>query len=136
MSVGSVGGATAAASTASAANPFTGFDKDLFLKLFVAQLREQSPFDPVGSQDFVNQMAQFSSVEAVQSMRSSLDVMRAQQGLVTASALIGRQVEFMGPDGEPQVGVVEQVSQTEGSVFIQVGGLSVSLSDLRVVLPV
>lgn len=138
MSVGAVDGSTAGSgvSTPSTASGLTGFDQDMFLKLFVAQLRQQSPFDPVSSQDFINQVAQFSSVEAVQSMRLSLDAMRVQEGLAMGSALIGRQVVYTGPEGEEQVGLVEQVTQTDGSVFLQVDGSPVSLSDVRAVLPV
>ncbi len=132
MEVGAVGGSTAGVGTSTAASS-TGFDKELFLKLFVAQLKGQNPFDAMDTSDFGNQMAQFSSLEALQNMRESVDVMRAEQGLALASGLIGSQVEYMDDDGELVTGLVELVTQAEGSIFLQVNGFPVGLAEIRTV---
>ena len=46
--------------------------KDAFLQLLVAQLQYQDPLSPQSNEDFVSQLAQFSSLEEMQSMTSSL----------------------------------------------------------------
>ncbi|MBT3966506.1 MAG: flagellar biosynthesis protein FlgJ, partial [Gammaproteobacteria bacterium] len=43
-----------------------------FLKLMVAQVQNQDPFAPMENGDFIGQMAQFSSVDGINSMNDSL----------------------------------------------------------------
>jgi len=69
-----------------------GIDKVDFLKLIVAQLRNQNPLDPQSDTDFIAQMAQF---EALNQMRLVAEGMKAMQGiseLTAAAGLIGREV--------------------------------------------
>jgi len=46
--------------------------KDLFLKLMVAQLKNQNPLNPVDGVDFLMQLSQISSVEQMVEMKSTL----------------------------------------------------------------
>jgi flagellar basal-body rod modification protein FlgD len=46
-------------------------NKDAFLQMMVAQLKNQDPMSPVENQDFLAQMAQFTSVEEIQSLTAS-----------------------------------------------------------------
>lgn len=47
--------------------------KDLFLKLMVAQLRNQNPLNPVDGVDFLAQLSQISGVEQMVEMRKQLE---------------------------------------------------------------
>lgn len=66
-----------------------------FLTLFTAQLQNQNPLDPVKNEAFVAQLAQFSQLEALTGMQSTLnnfvDSMSAEKMLGSA-ALIGKKV--------------------------------------------
>ena len=53
----------------------TELDRDAFLKLFTTQLKNQNPLDPMENEAFVAQLAQFSSLEAMTGVRSSIDSM-------------------------------------------------------------
>ena len=57
--------------------PATGMDslasEQTFLKLFVAQLKNQDPLQPQDGTQFVAQLAQFSSLEQQLQMRTDLD---------------------------------------------------------------
>ena len=132
---GAAPGGAGASGQGATSSVFESFDQDMFLKLFVAQLQRQTPFDVVETKDFVAQMAQFTAVESMVSMRASLDALAAQQGLAMASALIGQQVEALDLEGQPLVGVVEQVNVAGGTVFLQVDGVLVPLGDVQAVLP-
>ena len=73
--------------------------KDDFLKLLIAQLSAQDPFDPMGAQDFSAQLAQFTALEQMTNVNSNLEIL---QKLQTASHntsslnLIGKTVESYG----------------------------------------
>jgi flagellar basal-body rod modification protein FlgD len=51
-------------------------DKDMFLKLLVAQLRNQDPLQPQDGIQFITQLAQFTSLEHSASMREDLTAIR------------------------------------------------------------
>ena len=63
---------TAAASTAAAASKTMG--KEAFLKLLITQLQYQDPMNPADSTEFTAQLAQFSSLEQLQSMNEGLQM--------------------------------------------------------------
>lgn len=47
--------------------------KDMFMKLLVAQLKNQDPLQPQDGAQFVAQLAQFNSLEQLTGMRQSID---------------------------------------------------------------
>jgi flagellar basal-body rod modification protein FlgD len=47
-------------------------DKDMFLQLMVAQLKNQNPLNPMDGTDFLQQLSQISSVEQMVEMRKEL----------------------------------------------------------------
>lgn len=84
------------ASEASApAEKESSLGKDDFLKLLVTQLNNQSPLDPQDNSEFVAQLAQFSSVESLQNLNTSVNGIagnyQSSQAL-QASSLVGRSV--------------------------------------------
>jgi len=83
---------TAAATPSAPGGALTG-SKDEFLRLFMAQLQHQDPFDPKNGSDMVAQLAQFSSVEQAQQTNQHLiDLAAAQDATSSASLsnLVGR----------------------------------------------
>ena len=51
-------------------------NKDTFLKLLVAQIKNQDPLSPSDGAQFVAQLAQFSDLEQSVSMRQDLDAIK------------------------------------------------------------
>lgn len=51
-------------------------DKDLFLKLLVAQLKNQDPLNPADGLQFVSQLAEFTALEQSTQMRADLTAIR------------------------------------------------------------
>ncbi len=72
-----------------------------FLKLMIAQVRHQDPFNPMENGEFIAQMAQFATVEGIQTMQGSISelnrTMASNQALM-AGTLVGRSV--LAPAGE------------------------------------
>jgi len=52
-------------------------NEQTFLKLFVAQLKNQNPLQPQDGTQFMAQLAQFSSLEQELQMRQDLDAIKA-----------------------------------------------------------
>ncbi|MFB3826438.1 MAG: flagellar hook assembly protein FlgD [Bryobacteraceae bacterium] len=50
--------------------------KEMFLKLLVAQIKNQNPLDPADGAEFVAQLAQFSELEQMISIREDIGKMR------------------------------------------------------------
>jgi len=73
--------------------------KNEFLKLLVAQMNNQNPLEPQDNSEFVAQLAQFSSVEGLDNLNSTVDSlaldMRSSQAL-QASSLVGQSVVVPG----------------------------------------
>ncbi len=72
---GSSGAAGAAASE---------ITKEMFLKLLVAQIRNQNPLDPADGVEFLSQLAEFSGLEQMIAIRGELEAIR--RALETAPA--------------------------------------------------
>jgi flagellar basal-body rod modification protein FlgD len=70
---------------AEAASDLAQADKEVFLKLLVAQLQNQNPADPSDPMQFVAQLAQFTGVEQTIAMRKELESIRSvlEQRLIT-----------------------------------------------------
>ena len=61
--------------------------KETFLKLLVAQIKNQNPLNPSDGIEFVSQLAQFSELEQIIQMRSELETIRKDLEDNTASAV-------------------------------------------------
>ena len=95
-------GSTAVASSASTLSPISrtnSLGKDAFLKLLVAQLKNQDPQNPADSSQMAAQLAQFSSVEQLTNISRTLDSQSTSQATLiqqvaagAASGNIGRVV--------------------------------------------
>lgn len=63
-------------------------DRDAFLKLLVAQLKNQDPLKPQDNSQFVAELAQFSSLEQSMGINDRLDLLATQNaGLANAQAV-------------------------------------------------
>lgn len=73
---------SAAVSTAAPETKQTGdslsnlAQKDTFLKLLVAQIRNQNPLNPADGVQFLSQLAQFSELEQMMQIRTEIEALR------------------------------------------------------------
>lgn len=89
-----LGGSLPTAKTAEA-----NLGKQDFMQLLVTQLRHQNPLEPMDNKDFIAQLAQFSSLEQLESMNQSLNASLTTQntlGMATAVSYLGKNVEAEG----------------------------------------
>jgi flagellar basal-body rod modification protein FlgD len=85
-----------------------GLNKDDFLKLFITQLQNQDPLNPMDSTEYVAQLAQLSQVEQAYNTNSNLQSIISALGAssaLSAISFVGKEVTAAG----------SLVSLTEGS---------------------
>lgn len=105
--------------------------KDDFLKLLITQLTHQDPTAPVKDQAFIAQMAQFSSLEQMKNVSSTLKTMSEKQ----SQNLVGKFI--VGKDhlnGEQVSGVAQAMFYDKGGdAFFKVGGRVVRVNDITLI---
>ena len=110
-------------------------NKDEFLKLFVAQLKNQSPLDPLKGHEFIAQLAQFSSVEQLTSLNASFaDTLKFQQ-LSGGSEFIGKKATFVDPAGGGiDTGVIQGATVNGDSVSVIIGNQEIPIANVTGIL--
>lgn len=103
--------------------------KQEFLTLFTAQLQNQNPLEPVKNEAFVAQLAQFSQLEALTNMQSSLDsfvTSMSGERLLGSASLIGKKVAMTDTPTQLASG-----GTIEASIDLPLGanGIQVSVFD-------
>jgi flagellar basal-body rod modification protein FlgD len=105
---------TSQTSAATPKNPLGALGKDDFLRLLVTQLKYQDPMSPTDNQQFIAQMAQFSTVEGINNLESTL-------GSLEGVGLIGKQITYTADDGSAKTGTASSVAMSGGSYTVKVG---------------
>ncbi|MBI3396517.1 MAG: endoflagellar hook capping protein [Spirochaetia bacterium] len=105
--------------------------KDDFLKLLITQLSHQDPTEPLKDEQFIAQMAQFSSLEQMQNISSGVGKLNERQSV----SLVGKFVS--GKDaitGEPLAGIAGALFYDEaGKSMLKVGKGAMAVTDVELV---
>ena len=101
-----------------------GLNKDEFLQLLVGQLKNQNPLSPVGSQEFMSQMAAFSTLEQVTNLAVAGEELNGMISTNQSLALVGHQVSYLKEDGTKVEGTVESVDFGKEGASLTIGGVS------------
>ncbi len=105
----------------------TDLGKDEFLKLLLTQLQYQDPLNPMEDKDFIAQMAQFTSLEQMKNLNTSMQ-------MTQASNMIGSKVFWTDSSTAKEMsGVVSSVRVVSGEPKLVVGNTSVELSKVTAV---
>ncbi len=131
---------SAANSTSSSA-----LSRDQFLTLFAKQLQYQDPTSPMDTDNFLQQLAQLSTVEGIEKMSSGIDGLgpkldtlieksSASQDLETlqsinaATNLLGLNVRY--GDSPNDIGQVSQIKPDSGNILVRIGDNFYPISDV------
>ena len=131
LSNSSVKTGTTTGGLAAATNSATGkqaLGKDAFLQLLVTQLKNQNPLDPQDNSEFVAQLAQFSSLEGITTLNTTVSGIAGNYNssqALQASSLVGRSVI-----AQTDKAVVDTSKSLNGSVVVPASGaVSVTIKD-------
>ncbi len=100
------------------------------MKMLLVQIRNQNPLEPTSNIDFISQLAQFSTLEAMQNMQATLKEQALSSNLSSGAALIGREIKILGPEGEDLFGIVDGLEQLDDKVYLRVGETLVKMSQV------
>jgi len=105
--------------------------KDEFLKLFVAQLKNQSPLDPLKGHEFIAQLAQFSSVEQLTSLNTSFAEEFKFQQLLGGGDLIGRNATYVDTTlGGMSQGIIQGSLINNGTISVMIDNMEIPISNI------
>ena len=113
------------------------------MKLLVSQMQHQDPMSPVANEDFVAQLANFSSLEQLQGLNQNVVAMIALNQsnallsqLTQSSALIGKDVSWQDQTTQAiQTGKVESVKIVDGLAVLRINDQDVPLATVTEILP-
>lgn len=101
-----------------------------FLQLLATQFQQQDPMKPLDDSAFLAQMAQFTSLEQVNTLTNQVTQMRSDQQKVAAAAYFGRTVTMDDGNGGTVSGEVTSIDTSGTTPQLQVQGTYYPLSSL------
>lgn len=95
-----------------------------FLKLLTVQFASQDPLKPMEDTAFIAQMANFSSLELMGDLNSSMASLSSSQQLSAAQMILGKQVDLVDPQAASGKvsGVVTAVWMDGDKTMLSMGG--------------
>ncbi len=106
-------------------------DRAAFLRLLVTELTYQDPMDPVDNKEFIAQLAQFSTLEAVESMSKGFENVAAVSKWNWAVSLMGKTVSGVSEKGDTS-GVVNSIELSDGEINLLLdNGEKVPISTIK-----
>lgn len=115
--------------------------KDEFLKILMTQLQNQDPTNPMKDNEFIAQMAQFSSLEQMTNLTTAFEKFagaQEQTQMIEYSNFVGKQVKWheltdkLDPDSKP---IINEGTGTISSIKFVNGNVQFTLKDGKVITP-
>jgi len=113
----------------------TADDKDMFLKLLLAQMKYQDPDKPVDSTSFLSQMASFTQVEQLTTLATTSASLLGSNQLQSAMSMVGKSVNY-GVGDTAGSGTVTGVTIVDSVPELLIGTTKVALADVTQVTTV
>ncbi len=127
MSISSIGSSTGSTSADTNITNNQSLGQQDFLNIMMAEMTNQDPMSPQDDTQFLAELAQFSTVNGVNTITQDM-------GQIQATALLGKTVTAMNMVNgvnTPVNGVVQAVSYTSSGVNITVNNQDIPLSDVQ-----
>lgn len=105
------------------------WDGDVFMKLLMAQMQHQDPTKPTDSAAMLTQLAQFTSVQSLNTIEKQLGSLQKAQHVASALTTIGQRVYWNDGTGE-QSGIVDAVRFAGTSPTLQIGNIEIPASQV------
>lgn len=109
-------------STRQITNESSQLGKDDFMKLLIAEMRNQDPLEPIDNAKSIAQLAQFSSLEGMEKLNKSFETLSTNQrisNLSLSANLIGKNASIID-NGEVKTGIVKATSVENNEIFCKI----------------
>lgn len=100
-------------------------NKEMFLKLLVAEMQYQDPMEPKDNAEYVKELSQFTQVETLNSIQDDIQKL-------SSDALVGKYVQIDTGDNVVE-GKVDYVTTQSGTSYVSVDGNTYKVSDITTV---
>ncbi len=100
--------------------PSKGITQEDFLRILSTQLSFQDPLKPIDNQQFLAQMAQFSSLEQSRLVGEKIDTLLSLQSASQSVGLIGKTVEVQTASAGTATGEVTTITFSTGQPVLTV----------------
>jgi len=101
-----------------------------FLQLLVTQLKNQDPLDPLSSEEFMGQLAQFQSLSELMDLNKNSSSMLLSQQITEGASLIGKQVTGIDSYWGYVEGTVDKIFIDGNSVYLDVNGVYLKVNEV------
>lgn len=91
-----------------------------FLNLFIAEMQNQDPLEPLSNSDMLSQLSQMTNIELMEDLGKSLGGLMEVNGVMVAGSMLGKTVTYGGENGPPQSAVVVDV-RMDGNGGVMLG---------------
>jgi len=116
------------------ADALANVDIDAFLELFIAELQNQDPLNPMDNAQMVEQISQIREVGATDKLTNTLEAVLLGQNLASATNLIGQNIVALDDEGNDITGKVDKITVTNGEPKLHVGDSEISITNVREIL--
>ncbi len=113
-----------------AVNPNGVLGKNSFLQLMVSEMQNQNPLQPQDSNQFLNQLAQFTTMEQMMNIEATETQMLQVNQLAFEHSLIGQSVTVKNTDGNSVTGQVTGIQVNNGDPQVVIGGTAYPLGSV------
>jgi flagellar basal-body rod modification protein FlgD len=119
--LGVLGAIGAPAASQSSTAGLGSLDSEAFMKLMIAQMKYQNPFQPMDTSAMLQQTASLTTVQTLQQVSSNERLLLGLQQSGMAASFVGRSVTALDAGGKELSGIVKGVRFTADGPILQVG---------------
>ncbi len=114
---------------------FREMDLEAFLKLLIAELRNQDPMEPMDNSELLRQVSQIREIESNLRLNETLEAVQLSEKLSAAAGMLGHTILALDDQGQLVTGVVDRVTVDNNVPKLHLGDYTVDLKNIREILP-
>lgn len=133
MAVSGVGSNSSTSSSTDASSALTGFaalTSQDFMKMLLAELKNQDPTEPVKNSDLLAQLSQMQALQSNVELKSTLSNFADNEAMASGASFLGKVVSGVDANKNPVSGVADRVFTQNGSLMVGIGSNSIGIADV------
>ena len=103
-------------------NAYSDLSSSEFVKILLSELSNQDPLDPQDSKALLEQLSLIRDIESSQTLQASVESLVLQNGVSSASGLIGQRVTGLDSSNREVSGVVRSLRVESGAAVLVLDG--------------